>query len=133
MSFKSDIEKFARKVNTDSEKVFRGTSIAMFSSIVKRTPVDTGRLRANWQLDINRDPQEQLDKADKGGGSTITDGATTANRATTKDSIFIVNNLPYAQAIEDGASTVKSPEGMVKVTLQEFQGAVKKEANKVSK
>lgn len=131
MSFKSDLERFAQKVEVDSEKVFRGTSIAIFSSIVKRTPVDKGRLRANWQVDINKVAKGQLDSVDKSGAKAISAGSTKANQATLDDSVYIVNNLPYAEAIENGHSRVKAPAGMVKVTLTEFQKEVKKQANKV--
>lgn len=131
MSFKSDIERFTKKINADSEKVFRGTSIAMFSSIVKRTPVDKGSLVGNWQVDINNMPDNTLDEQDPGRSETITKGSTTANAAKINDAIFIVNNLPYAERIENGYSTVKSPEGMVRVTLTEFQREVEKQAKKV--
>jgi hypothetical protein len=44
--------------------------------------------------------------------------------------IYIVNNLPYANALENGHSK-QAPSGMVKVTLQEFPGIVSAAAQEV--
>lgn len=98
MSFSSDIAKFNKKTEEKSLKVFRAVGFEMFGRIVKRTPVDTGRLRNNWQ---------------------ITDGVKLG------DKLFITNNLPYAKRIEDGYSA-QAPAGMVKVTVNEFKSIVNK-------
>jgi len=36
------------------------------------------------------------------------------------DIVYLANNLPYAQRLEDGWSQ-QAPEGMVKLTVQRFQ------------
>ena len=46
-TFTQRFDAATREAEAKAEKVFRGTSLAMFSSIVKRTPVDTGRLKGN--------------------------------------------------------------------------------------
>ena len=41
------------KATKASEKVARSALTELFSSIVISTPVDTGRLRGNWQISDN--------------------------------------------------------------------------------
>ena len=100
MSFSGDIGRFANKAERNSLVVFSAVSLDIFGRIIKRTPVDTGRLRNNWQIT----PNIILGK-----------------------SVFITNNLPYAQVIVDGSSE-QAPRGMVKVTVAEFDSIVRKAA-----
>ena len=100
MSFSDDIAKFNKKTEEKSLKIFRAIGFDMFGRIVKRTPVDTGRLRNNWQIT----PKVRLG-----------------------EKLYITNNLPYAKRIEDGYSQ-QAPAGMVKVTIAEFDSIVRKYA-----
>lgn len=137
MSFSSDINKFALKVESRSEKVFRGTVLGLFSSIIKRTPVDTGRLRGNWQLTINKPAYGELDVADKTGAKALATGTTNSKKIKLKDSVYLTNNMPYAGVIEDGrtdsSGSLQAPQGMVKVTVTEYQRIVSANAKKVNK
>ena len=102
MSFSDDIAKFSKKADKKALLVFRAIGLDMFGRIVKRTPVDTGRLRNNWQITENVQLGQKL---------------------------YITNNLPYAERIEDGYSQ-QAPAGMVKVTINEFDSIVNSAANK---
>tara|TARA_R110000772_G_scaffold170373_3_gene282274 strand:- start:3410 stop:3799 length:390 start_codon:yes stop_codon:yes gene_type:complete len=128
MSFVLDISKFTDKAVANSEKVFRGSSISLFSNIIKRTPVKTGRLRGNWQTDINQPSVGTLDR--NSSTPAISEAVSKVNKATLDDSIFLVNNLPYANAIENGSSA-QAPEGMVAVSIAEFQREVDKQARQL--
>ncbi len=124
MSFSNDIKKFNEKTQKAATNVFRGTALSLMNKIVLRTPVDTGRLRGNWFSSINR-ASNQVD----GNGERYT---STTGKAKLSDSIFFVNNLPYAQVIEDGDGN-RPPHGMVKVTIAEFQQVVRQNARKARK
>ena len=113
MSFKLDLKKFNKKTTHITEEVFKGTVIGLFNKVVSRTPVKTGRLRKSWQPTINS-PSVSLKKAN--GDAIITK----VSQAKLGDSIFLVNNLPYAQKIESGSSK-QAPAGMVRVTVAEYQ------------
>lgn len=114
------------------EKVFRGTALSLFGKVILRTPVDTGRLRVNWQTDINKPASGTLTITDKSGVKAIQQASTEAIKAKLGDSIYMVNNLPYAEVIENGSST-QAPQGMVKVTVTEFKREINKQARKVNK
>ena len=51
-SFASDLRKFAERANKSLDDTCRAVAIKWFSSTVMGTPVDTGRLRGNWQMTL---------------------------------------------------------------------------------
>jgi len=122
MSFSSDIRKFANKTNSNIETALRATSISLFSAIVYRTPVDTGRARANW-IYTNSTPFT---------GTTESTKAKPMNSQVKKGLRHIItNNLPYIEGLENGGATGKprssqAPNGMVKVSATEFETHLKR-------
>lgn len=114
--FNRDLVRFSNKLELNLTVVTRKLAIDLFTSIVRRTPVDTGRARVSWNINAGR---PDLDVAPKGrypenqALAKIGDlGAGTPFSA-----IYITNNLPYITVLEDGSST-QAPNGMVKVSLQ---------------
>lgn len=122
-----DLNKYVKKTKTQISEVRTSYAYALYSSIVRKTPVDTGRARANWNISA---------------GSP--DASTTENTRKTPqpksrmpevygdESIYISNNLPYIETLEYGGypknpkggngKTIngyskQAPEGMVGVTL----------------
>ena len=125
MSFTSSLRDFSERTESNLEQVLRGTTISLFGKIIRRTPVKTGRLRGNWQTDINRPKSGELDRT--GAAGAMSEVSAEVNRARLGDSIFMVNNLPYAKKIEDGGSD-QAPVGMVKVTALEFETEINRRA-----
>jgi len=84
------------------EKVIKKTVFDLTSAIIKDTPVDTGRLRANWQVSLDSTINNTLDTTDKGGSATISKarGSIMTNKVPLV--YWIQNNLPYANVIEFG-------------------------------
>ena len=126
MSFSDDIKRWKQKTIITADKIFRGTCFEIFSKIIKRTPVKTGRLRGNWQAELNRIPTGDVDTK---GNAALSGAAQTTGKAKITDSVYLVNNLPYAGVIENGRSN-QAPAGMVKVTIAEFKSIVDKNARK---
>lgn len=127
MSFKLDLKNFNKKTTRITEQVFRGTVIGLFNKVVLRTPVKTGRLKKSWRPTINS-PSKSSKKASP---DAI---VTTVSKAKLGDSVYLVNNLPYAQKIEAGSpnagSSKQAPAGMVKVTVAEYQEIINEIINK---
>lgn len=112
---------WADKVKTDTDKLMRALSLDILGRVVKRTPVDTGRARANWHVALRSPDTRITDAVDK-------------NRKPKKneipvrilpDAIYITNNLEYILPLEHGSSK-KAPGGMVGVTINEWQQKVDK-------
>ena len=121
MSFNSDIKKFNSRFDKAATNIFRGTALSLFGKVIQATPVDTGRLRGNWFASINR-ASKQVDGSAMGYEGVVF-------KAKLGDSIYLVNNLPYAKVIEDGSSQ-QAPQGMVKGVVIEFNRVVKANARK---
>lgn len=122
MSFTLDLTKFAAKANADMKLVIQKISMEAFKRIIYRTPVDTGRARANWGCTIGK-PRTgvQVESTDKSGGTTTAAMVATVQGFSGDGSTFMVNNLPYIHELEKGSST-QSPQGMVGVTAAEMAG-----------
>lgn len=81
-----------------------------------------GRFRGNWQVGFNSPPQGETGRVDKKGTETLADGGAilAGFKASDTQSIYFVNNVPYAVRLEFGHSK-QAPRGMVRITAQEFQ------------
>lgn len=70
--------------------------------IVKRTPVDTGLARGNWQVTIGAPSMQVLDRKDKTGTPTKAAGRAVVEGWLLGPSLFISNSLPYIEVLEFG-------------------------------
>lgn len=123
MSFKLQLEQFAEKAGAKAELAVRKVALEVYSSVVLKSPVDTGRFRGNWNISMGGfDRTVNPDSIDKTGTKGINAAAVTISRYL-GGKIFISNNLPYARRLEDGYSK-QAPVGMVRITVVEFQDMV---------
>ena len=116
------------------EQAPRKVALEVFSRVVKKTPVKTGRARGNWQVSVGSPVDGVLDVEDKGGGATIsaiTNGVESWEPI--KSAIFLSNNVPYIGKLERGGSQQQAPDGMVKTTLSEYRGIVNDVARETGK
>lgn len=121
--FALDIRKFRGKVNERLNIIIAKVTLQAGRNIIFRTPVDTGAARANWQTAFN-EPDLSMDRQpDENAREAIDQLQSVATSAQFGQQIFITNNLPYIEALEDGHSQ-QAPRGMVKVTLREMPGVV---------
>lgn len=124
-----DLTEYAKKKNVEIKKVRKAYAFALYSSIVKKTPVDTGRARGNWNISVGKEDTSVDDPSSypKSSGKYKNKSSPPPARLKHKDpssfpdpkedeSIFISNNLPYITSLEYGSSK-QAPAGMVGVTL----------------
>ena len=114
--FNVNLNKFVKKIGIEAEVAVRKIAFDVLRGVTKKTPVDTGRARANWNLGyqsintkITSDTTFKLVEPPKGSGNKV---------------IYITNSLPYISALENGSSQ-KAPKGMVMITLQEIVRSLK--------
>lgn len=112
------------KTEQKMDLAVRKIALELFSRVILKSPVDTGRFRANWQVAIGSVPDGTLELTDASGTATISKATAATAGVQAGDVIYLVNNLPYAQRLEDGYSG-QAPAGMVGLTVQEFQRIVK--------
>jgi hypothetical protein len=124
MTFALNISKLVKKYNGNVDKAVRTTGFELVRRVVNKTPVDTGRLRGNWQATIDAPATGTIELEDKAGQATI-QSAMPAIKQMTGRVFWLSNNLPYARRIEyEGHSSIKAPAGMVRVSIAELQDSL---------
>lgn len=132
MTFSSDLRRIAKKTNRKLDDMVRFVAVESLDSVVRLSPVDTGRFRGNWQLTKNFPASGTLDVTDTSGRATVNKGKAVASSVDAGDSAYIVNNLPYAQRLENGWSQ-QAPQGMVKRTVRRLGRNIRKEAARLNR
>ena len=140
--FTLDVQKFAEGFIDGAEAAVRGTALKTFANIIKRTPVDEGRARANWFATGKQPSSKSTEKEDDS-----VDGKDTAKNAENvvlllKDwsTFTLTNNLPYINRLEfglynSGPKTVvgfssQAVGGMVRISILKSNMLLEKEAKK---
>jgi hypothetical protein len=122
-SFAESLAAFAEQAKETIDDVFREVVIEIGTSVIRLSPVDTGRFKGNWQLTIGAPSGYSLDAYDKAGHETIAELVAQANQLEAGQVAYIVNNLVYGVPLEYGHSA-QAPAGMVQITLARFQQIV---------
>lgn len=119
-AFTIAIADFAKKAEGNADLVVRKVAREVLKRVVMKSPVDTGRFRANWNVGIEK-VGVTTKSVDPTGGETILRGSAEIQAGVPGQSIWISNALPYARRLEYGYSK-QTPAGMVRITLAEFSG-----------
>jgi len=138
-AFSEQIRAFAKKADARANLVVKKILFDVGSKLVLKSPVGDpkywkrpappgyvgGRFRANWQYgsnSINKTTTMQIDKA---GAATIGKLQGSIGDRVLGEVHFITNSLPYAIPLENGWSWRQAPNGMVQVTVLEFDPIVR--------
>lgn len=138
--FAIEIGRIAGDIEANANKVVRSVALAADSAVVTATPVDTGRARSNWQVEIDR-PAEGV-RAPYAEGSKLGVGeranlAGALAQASSKvaqfnrggkgnnTEIHITNNVPYIKELNQGSSK-QAPRNFVRIGVQAAVEAVRK-------
>lgn len=131
-SFTLDIDRFVKKAKGNLDLVVRKVALDLFKRVIMKSPVDTGRFKGNWQVAIGAMPGGTLEVNDKDGTATISRVTAATLNLKAGDVINLVNNLPYARALEYGHSK-QAPAGMVRLSVMEYGAVVSKAASEIPK
>jgi hypothetical protein len=112
-TFNADLKAFAKKLDLGIGVVVEKIGQDLFTKIVKRTPVDTGRMRASWAVSLS-EPSGFV----PGQEGPFAAPAFNAGQITGMTTLWIVSNLVYAEPLENGHSG-QAPQGMVKISVAE--------------
>jgi hypothetical protein len=83
-----------------------------------------GRFRANWQYGLSAPDLKTTETTDQSGQATIGRITTEIPANAGGEMHYITNSLPYAKRLEEGWSKRQAPNGMVGLTILEFQPIV---------
>ena len=122
-AFKLALSEFAAKAGERADQVVRQVVLEMAARIIVRSPVDTGRFRANWRLGVDAPITGTTEATDKTGDQAQGQIAAALPERAAGRVLYLTNNLPYAWRLETGWSK-QAPLGMVSLTALEFNGIV---------
>jgi hypothetical protein len=143
MTFSSNFGAFSKAMKKakdqparDSLIVHKKVILEALTRIVKRTPVDTGRARANWQATLNTPSNQSTPHAGKpskpkrtkapalsvAGSEAVARGLAVLDGLKPYSVFWISNNVQYVKYLESGGRMSKqAPRGMVAVTVEELK------------
>jgi hypothetical protein len=125
MSFAVDLANVANRIGQGLEKTRQAVVLELFGSVIEGTPVDTGRARGNWQTSINTPKDSAIGRLDPSGRAA---GAELeSNLGQLGDTVYMANNLPYAERLEEGYSR-QAPAGMVRTNFARVEQILKDKA-----
>lgn len=127
-NFALQVNRFVQKAKKRQDEAVRKIALELYQKIVIKTPVDTGRARANWAVGLNRMPASTTSKTQWRAVKKAAEDL--MKRIVAGDIIYITNNLDYIIYLEQGTSQ-QAPAGMVAVTLREYPGIVQKSVREV--
>ncbi|WP_445572167.1 HK97 gp10 family phage protein [Pseudomonas sp. E102] len=122
-SFELQLAEFAAQAKGAIDASLREIIIELGGSLIRMSPVDTGRFRGNWHLSIDVVESVTFDDPDPNGQEAMAALVSAVSDFTAGQAAYIINNLPYAIPLEYGHSN-QAPQGMVRVTLARFQQIV---------
>lgn len=124
-SFSEQIKAFTAKVEVAANNSARNIIGDIADELIFRTPVDTGRARANWQLGVNAiNKKVNLNTFDPEGDATSNKLYSLIPKNVLGLSIYIANSVPYIYDLENGRSK-QAPNGMIKLTQIRFRQIIK--------
>ena len=125
--FNIRITALANRFDENRIKTVKKVALAVDQAVVLATPVDTGRARANWLVNVGAERTTAIEPYAEGtGGST---GAVNAQAAIDQakaavatyaghygEAIYMTNNLPYIEALNEGHSA-QAPAGYIETAV----------------
>ena len=145
--FNEKLHKFANEVAPEAVTIVqKKLTFDVFSGVVKKTPVDTGRARGAWQITVGQIPSGEPTTSIVGPrGGAAAGGQAALSGLAPYQVIYISNNVPYIGVLENGGFippdpgpskdkrkgrkgkilvkggySVQAPKGMMKLTLVEI-------------
>lgn len=133
--------KAAKAVNPKLDKLGRELGLTLLDRVMKRTPVDTGNARGNWNASEDYPDHKVWDrgKSDPAGfgendadalrRGSIVIGDWEMSKGTP---LYVSNAVPYIVPLEEGHSK-QSPAGWVRLTVVEMKAVAEAEARMIGR
>lgn len=129
LQFNADLQAFSRALDMTVVEGAKLAALAVHIGVTEKMPVDTGRARGSTGLSLDAPGGYELPEGEYGadGGAARAREQRANLDAYTESNpyreIWIFNNLPYIEALENGHSR-QAPLGMFAVTLAEVEAGI---------
>ena len=145
-SIEVPIDQLAEIAGESVMKKVRELVAELFASVTRKSPRDTGRFAANWNPSLGAPNYTYTDSTDANGTlGRIEDFAAKVYLGDDGAELYLSNGLPYAAVLEyglypdppkggagktTGGYSTQAPQGMIRVTVAEFQTHLDKVLNR---
>ena len=109
-----------RAVDPKLDKLGRALGLEMQKRIMDKTPVDTGRARANWNASIGDADGSTSESTSASATLARANAVVSGFELSEGASFFVANGLPYIESLEEGSSR-QAPNGMAQITVRELK------------
>lgn len=92
------------QVKADSALEYKATALELFSQVIQKTPVKTGRARANWNISTDQPDDSTSDSTAPQIHPDLNLGSFPL--------VYISNGLDYVVLLEEGRSKKQAPAGI---------------------
>ena len=121
MGWSRSLTGFADEQEKRLNAELRAKSLQALSGVIERSPVDSGRFRGNHQVSVGSSESGTVDRFDKSGRQTLSEGAAEIAAVSEPFTYIVVqNNLPYAGVLENGNSK-QAPQGIFAATFESLK------------
>jgi hypothetical protein len=118
--FSIPLDRLATKYKAKLDTVTRKATLDLFRLVINKSPVDTGRFRANWNVSVGKPDYSTSDiTAPRKAEFEITK----VDRLPTDNVVLLSNGLPYARRLEYGYSS-QAPGGMIRISVMEYKALI---------
>jgi hypothetical protein len=138
MTFALDIRAFAEKAKANANAVVRDAVSGVVEEVDRRSPVgdpaywvrpapphyEPGLFRGNWQLSVDAPILTEITRIDPDGTEAKAENLATIPAQAFGHVYYLMNNVPYANRIENGWSTRQAPNGVVGLTVARWEEIV---------
>jgi hypothetical protein len=113
-SWNIDPAKFIQVAENDLTDMMKTITLDAFGMIIRMSPVDTGAFRGNNRVSIGR-PDNSYDVTKTSQANKAEGEQAIASISVPYTTVYIQNNLPYADRLENGSS-MQAPAGLYGIT-----------------
>tara|TARA_R110000824_G_scaffold214184_1_gene400457 strand:- start:992 stop:1411 length:420 start_codon:yes stop_codon:yes gene_type:complete len=118
--YASQFNRLGKNIEKGINNVVKAVGVAVSGTVVKATPVLTGRARSNWIVTLGSPSVRTVPTY--GPGTTAIAGALAQGRGVIAgrqlgQSIHVTNNLPYIGVLNTGTST-QAASGFIETAIQ---------------
>ncbi len=122
--FSKRIQQVGKEVEVNTNKAVKQTASLAQQVVILSTPVDTGRARGNWIANAGSPITSPSELLSKSGAESIAANYAVIQQTKLGESVYISNNLPYINRLNDGYSA-QAPAGFVQKAVQPAISAIR--------
>lgn len=135
MSFAEQIRKYAEQQKRRIDDIIAESIVNLSAAVIVQTPVDTGHLANNWQPTKDAPASGVVNAPTQTPAQGMVDAAQMAEvektvAASVGGVYYLTNNLPYARRVEFEGWSLKAPQGMLRISIENYGNYLDNAINK---